>query len=749
MRRVIVAVAAFGAFACTTAPAPPPQVDPTGHGRARERWLFEQRAYPFGDIPADARRNAYAAVRRAERLSAESPWSAAAARTWRPIGPQPIGTRWPWKDATGRVKALAISPHNPNIVLAGSSSGGIWRSTDGGATFVPVSDSHVDLSIGAIAFAPSNPNIVYAASGSDFLGTGVLRSHDAGATWRVVSGPTFAPRGSANRIVVDAANPNRLWIAQTRKQDAGTGNVYSSGLLVSSDGGFSWQTLFRGVISDFAVAPGSASTFLLGIYRNDEGGAAGVYRTTNGGATWTLVFAGAGWFTFDFSRTAPGRAYLHSDLDGTARLHASDDGGASWKEIAAALPSDTPIFLAVHPTDSTRLYLGYPGGDLHMSVDGGAVWQNLTKSRDALGKFNPALSTAHIDQHALVFSPIDHRVLYLGNDGGVFMSSDGGTTFTSLAPTLSLVQAYGIAAHPLDPSILFLGTQDNGLARLRHNEWRELITGDYGSILFDRNDPSTLLTNYIYGSIYAFTANGDAYLGRRGTNAGFEESDSSPRIAFIAPLEQHELTNTLFFGTWRLFISNDFGRTWTAPAGKLDLTKGGRDTLSAIGLAPSDPNTIYTGSTQGRVMLSRDGGVSWTELRGLPDRSVRTIIVHPDDPARAWIGFSGYRIDHVHATANFGATWTSLSSGLPDVPVNALLFDPADHNVLYAGTDIGPFRIDTASGARWEFFGAGMPPVVVTSFDVTAAGEVVLATYGRGAYKLSSGNTKRRRGIRH
>jgi photosystem II stability/assembly factor-like uncharacterized protein len=553
---------------------------------------------------------------------------------------------------------------------------------------------------------------------------------------------------------VDPTNTNRLFVAQTSRQDASSGNVFSSGLLRSEDGGVSWKTLFRGIISDFAASPSDPSTFLLGIPRHDGGGVAGVYRSTNAGQSWTMVIAGKGpfpRFVFAFSKANPSRVYLHSLMEGVARIHVSSDGGATWSEkTVTALGTERPMFLAVHPANESQIYIGYPGGDLHRSSDGGSTWENLTKSLDAGGNFVPENSTSHIDQHAIAFSPVNADRLYLANDGGIFRSDDRGKSYVSLAATLPLVQAYDISAHPLDPSLLYLGTQDNGLERRSGGQWHELVTGDYSSILFDLNNPARFITNYIYGTTLAFIANGNGYEAERSTSATFGENEDDPRIAFIAPFEQHRRTNALYFGSWRLFRSADFGVSWSPTAGTFDLTKGGTDTLSAIGLALNDPNTIYTGSSNGRVMLSRDGGANWQEVTsGLPNRSVRSIAVDRLESSRAWIAFSGYRTAHVYRTNDFGASWQSASTGLPDVPVNALFIDASNRDVVYAGTDIGPFRLDTASSSRWEFIGTGMPPVVVTGFDVTADGRIVASTYGRGAYELVIETSARRRSARH
>ena len=739
--RKLLAAAVLVLAACRTSapPLPPPLPPPIEKGEARERWFYEQRAYPFDSIPADGRRKA---LREAERLRlATNAIETEAAPAWRAIGPLPVLVDWPWSPATGRVKALAVSPVDPGIVLAGSSSGGIWRSTDGGRHFAPVSDDHADLAVGAIAFAPSNPNVVYATMGSDFLGTGVLRSDDAGLHWRLVSGPTFGTRGTTPRIVVHPANPQHLWVAQYSRLHPARGAIVSGGVLESTDGGVTWTPRFLGLPADLVAMPSDASTLIAGMYRVDEpdGGQSGIYTSTDAGKSWkqTLSFGGySGYPRIGVTPAAPERAYsyaYHHSPNGTRRRFlVSNDGGGTWTDLpAAGLPVDFAIFVHVDPADPNIVYVGMR--DLYRTLDGGQTFVNVTKGYKPDDSFDPANSTSHVDQHSMAFHPYDSSTLYLGNDGGVFLSKDRGTSYESLSGTLSLVQAYGIAAHPTDPGALYLGTQDNGLERRGPDgQWRELLTGDYGSILFDRNDPQLMLSNYIFANLLLFR--GDRYLGPAVVDGTFEPGP----VAFIAPFEQLRSTNALYFGTWRLYRSADFGRTWTARAGNLDLTKGRGDTLSAIAVTESH---LYTGSTRGRVMLSRDDGFTWTDVSaGLPDRSVRAIAIDGDT---AYAGFSGYVTDHVYVTRDAGKTWTSMSAGLPDIPVNALLLRKP---YLYAGTDIGVFRWD---GSRWELFSQGMPPVIVTDFDVTADGRIVAATHGRGAYEFATEPGRRRRGVRH
>jgi photosystem II stability/assembly factor-like uncharacterized protein len=748
MRRLL--ALALLALACSTTRKLP---EPAGFerddlGERRERWLFEQRAYPFDSIPADARRKALAQVDAHAHLS-DVEAEATFAPYWRSLGPQPVHTEWSWDAATGRVVSLAVAPNNPSLILAGASTGGIWRSTDAGAHFTPVSDTQADLAVGEIVFAPSNPNIVYAAMGNDFLGSGVLRSDDAGAHWQLVSGPSYATRGSAPSLVVDRNDSNRLWVAQYSHLDESSGIIFASGILRSTNGGGTWKSQFDGLTSDLAALPNNSDTLLAGVIRNDEqSGNSGIYRSTNGGTSWSLV-VDAGADTYSYPRIAvtpasPQRVYAHIYSNGpsgaSARFVTSDNGGMTWRDVAAAgLPDEYSIFVAVDPTNAAFVYVGMR--DLYRSSDGGQTFSNMTRGYTDDGNFDPVHSTSHVDQHSLAFAP---SALYLGNDGGIFRSDDAALTFTSLSGALSLVQAYGIAAHPLDPSAIFLGTQDNGMERRDPDgHWHELITGDYGSIVFDANDPEVLATNYVEGLILGFTDRGSSYLDTLATNSTFSESESGGRISFIAPFESLRSAATLYFGTWRLFTSHDFGRTWSAPGGAIDLTKGNPDTLGAIGVSASNPDVIYTGSMKGQVMTTRNGGTSWTPaMAGLPDRAVRAITVDPANADVAYIGFSGYAANHVWKTTNGGISWQALGEALPDVPVNALLLDDG---ALYAGTDIGVFRFESD---RWTYFSNGLPPVIVTDFAVTASGTIVAATHGRGAYELVE-RAGRRRGVRH
>lgn len=713
----------------------------------RSRWFYSLRAYPYKTIPVEARRRAW------ERRPRTGFAPQQATGEWVNIGPAPTISAVPnnWQETSGRINAIAVSPANSQIVLVGSSTGGIWRSVDGGVNLVPVSDDQIDLAVGAIAFAPSNPSIVYAGMGdidNGYFGSGVLKSTDAGASWKRVNDSSLPSPAWTSDIAVDPTDPNRVYLSQFARLNEG--RAFSSGFFLSTNGGVTWTRTVGGLARNIAIDPSNSNTLYLAISRVDDGsGAPGIYRSNNKGQSWQQFFtspygaSGTSDIRVGVSPANPRTfyAYMGGSLQGRfdVRLVVSTDGGNQWNNLGSK-EIDTGQFgyntyLQIDPSNASTVYVG--SRDVYKSVNGGVNFTNLNNSFTVSGGFTPGRSNAHPDQHCLAFDPKDFNTFYIGNDGGLYKTTDGGRTFKSLNQTLTLQQTYGITLHPTDPRITYIGTQDNGF-QVRQNDkvWRELFTGDYGTILINPKDPAQFMTNYVQGNIFLFRNN--AYQDELASNATFGESNSGARIAFIAPLTGNGVDERAYFGTWRLFISSNFGRSWEAPAGDLDLTKGSRDVLNTIAVSSADPNTIYTGSAQGRVMLSRNGGKNWTDITaGLPNRAITDIEIDRSNPGTAFLTVSGYGSGHVFKTTDFGTTWKDVSAGVADVPANAVLIDPLFPQIVYLGTDIGCYR-STDGGETFREFNAGLPPVVVAAFASQPSGLVQLSTYGRGVYELNS-----------
>jgi photosystem II stability/assembly factor-like uncharacterized protein len=730
-------------------PVAPSQAVAEGDVGERLDWFYSKRAYPLGYIPEGARRRAWES-RPKGRLGV-TPQSIQF--VWQPIGPVGTVANLPakWGVVSARITAIAVSPANPQIVLIGTPAGGILRSTDGGAHFTPVSDDQVDLAVGSIAFAPSQPNIVYAGMGDKdgYSGTGVLKSVDAGQTWTHVTSPTagIPEAGIIRRVIVHPTDANRVYVAQMSKL---SGNIkLNSGVYVSPDGGLSWQQLFSGGVSDVALQPGNPQTIYCALLLPQN---PGVYKSTDGGSTWNVVYQspymlGSKPYATDLylgtTPADPQRLYLFNGniTIPDIRVEVSMDAGATWTNKGAAGVDQGQFgynsFLTVDPQNANTVYIGTR--DVYRSTNGGTTWTNLTDNW-TLDSFNYAVyhpdhAYTHTDMQAFALAPNDPNTFYVGNDGGLAKTTDGGSNYQSLNETLSLAQIVGYALHPTDPTVSLAGTQDNGPQRRDGTtRWRTIDDGDGGRVLFDPFDPTIFYTSIQYGAL-ARWHEGDRVGKVVGSATLYGATDG--RIGFYPPIVNNGIDQKLYVGTTRLHISVDRGDTWTTPGGNLRLGKTMSDLVNAIGVARANTNVIYTGSMAGVAMVSTDEGHTWTNITaGLPNRAIESIAVDPTNPALAYLSVSGYGTGHVFKTTNMGAQWTDVSGNLPNIPTNDLLVDLRNPQTIYAATDIGVFR-STTGGNSWETFNQGMPPTVVTAFAQQPSGRIHAATYGRGAYELT------------
>ncbi len=712
----------------------------------RQEWFMRERTFPSGTIPDDARRRAW------ENRPPDAQDGLTAAATWQSIGPAPTQSDIPnWGVTSGRINAIAVSPSNPDLILIGGATGGIWRSTDGGTTFFPVTDSHVDLAVGSIAFAPSDNSTVYAGLGdkaSGYYGTGVLKSVDSGQTWTRVNNSTLPSPGRISQILVDQTDPNRVYAAQYSIRSGNS--AFASGFFYSTDGGVNWTRPIAGLPRDLVKHPTQSNTYYLAMARVDGATptTGGLFKSTDSCATWTRVstspYATTSNMKVAVTPASPETVYMLTGRTGpnTAQLEVSTDGGSTWTNRGSNFDVGQlsyNFYLFVHPTDVNTVYVGTR--DMWRSTDGGTAFTNITNNFSIAGSYNPFLSKAHPDQHHFWQSPSSPNNIMLANDGGLYRSTDGAATFTSLNSSLRLTMFTSVDLHPTDSSRSYGGTQDNGNQRFRgpNATWVEFVSGDGGQINIDPVDPSIVYATYVTHTIDRYTNNSDTYNGEIGNATVF----NNDRVAFYPPFVLNGVNSNLYFGTFRLYVSTNRGSSWASPGGATDLTNGGTDVLSAIGVAPSNPDTIYTGSSAGRVMISTNGGTNWTQITtGLPARFVKSIFVSRTDPNTAYLTVSGFDAGHVFKTTNAGANWSDISGNLPNIPVNSLLVDVGNPSLLFAGTDIGVFRSAT-NGSTWETFNNGMPPVIVTELDQNASGTIHAATYGRGAYQINPSSARR------
>jgi hypothetical protein len=754
----------------------------------REEWFRFQRAFPYDDVPDEARRIAWDS-RPKGKLKASDLRGAlsASALQWTPIGPNPTTSAFfsHWGVTSGHIRAIAVKPDDPNVVLIGAASGGIWRSTDAGATFAPVTDSQVDLAVSSIAFAPSNTSIVYAGMGAQsgfgsYLGTGVLKSLDGGATWSRVDTGGLTKRGRSVWIAVDPTDANRVYLCHYLQQpDETISTTFSDGFYLSTNGGSTWTRTIAGLPDVVVVSPADPNVLFLAMSRVDfTGQPAGVYKSIDKGQTWTLSLT-MGVLSRDcyvaVTPADPQRVYVASigASSSTLRVSYTIDNGANWTTPADVTTVDMGqwgynAYIYASPSNADTIYIGTR--DVWRSLDKGATWTNLTNNFTASGGYQPNSAFAHPDQHSFAFSPGDGSAFYIGNDGGIWKTTSGGVAppnfnaFTSLNSTLTLQQFVGITAHPTTAGITYGGTQDNGTQVRSQNAtgWREFASGDGGRVVVVPSDPSIVFASYVSGTIWRYGNNGSSFQATVGDSSKFKDTTTgtADRVPFYPPIVTNGADSTLYVGTYRLWTSNNLGTSWTTPGGATDLSFAPtvdctvspkptkcNDMLSAIGVARSNTQVIYTGSAQGRLMVSPDGGATWNDIStgfttpsGTATRFISSITVDPSNPAIAYVTVSGFGTGHVWKTTNMGASWSDLSgtnaaTKLPNIPTSALLLDPATPGIIYVGTDLGVFR--SAGDGNWELLNNGLPPVPVSSFALTASGKIQIGTFGRGAYELN------------
>ena len=706
-----------------------------------ENWFFGQRMYGLGYIPQDGladavdqRDNAqssqfFSTSTTRSGLSTAAPGSRITEGSWFPLGPGGMNSSLV-DMVSGRVASLAIDPLNPSTVYIAAAGGGVWKSTNRGGLWTPLTDRLPSLASGAVAVDPFTGEVWYGTGELNFCrdcyyGAGVYRSGDGGANWTRVnpegflSSPTWV-------IVFDHQNEGTLFVGR------------SSALWKSSDGGETWRVVLRGVMTDLALNPVDSSIAYAAVGNATGSSENGVYRSADGGETRTRLNTGLPEQP-TIGRVALAVAPSSSDIVFALIARSSDfklnglfrslNGGVSFGRLGN-LPEDLftedgvgqglfNLLVQVDPVNPAVVYAG--GVELWKSTDFGSNWENLS-----------ALKNLHEDPRAIIFEPSDPRTFYLTGDSGVWRSSDGGATFGHLNQTLAITQFQSVGLHPSNPGLAVGGTQDNGTALYTGSSiWEQGRPGDSGAAFYDRANPETLYTVARRHSLRRSDDGGASF------QLIAEGLDITDRVLFYPPfLADPSQSSTLYFATHRLWRSQNRGDQWQSVSG--DLTGGGSATISSVAVAPSDPAVIYAGTSDARVQVSHDQGQTWTLAAEFPNRFVTSIAIDPLLPQRVIAAVSGFGTGHVFLSENFGAGWEDISGNLPDIPVNTVLMDASSPETVYAGTDIGVF-VRLPDGA-WSPLLDGMPNAIVLGLSQNpATGLLVAATHGRGTFAIATG----------
>ena len=719
-----------------------------------KRWEYwtAPRVYPSGILPEpDMNTRAfqqYLQRRGALMKGAATPASVATAipaANWTSLGPNS------WTRANGsnvapglgRVSAIAFHPTNSSIIFLGTPAGGLWKSTDAGATWSTNTENLTVLGISAIVIDPTNTNVMYIATGDydsqDTYSIGVLKSTDGGATWNTTGlNWTVTQSRTISKLLIHPTFPDTLYAAT------------SSGIYRTGNAGTTWSQRISSNWKDIEFKPGVPTT-VYGVTNTQ------FWKTTNRGDNWTQtttgVPAGTNRFNIGVSSNNANYVYLfasRSDNSGFMGMYRSTDSGVSFAtqsttpnilgyDFGVITPPFPPpqtgadeggqgnydLAFAVSPTDANKIYTG--GINIWKSTDGGVNWTRKTH-----WKYNatfPAADPAyvHADVHHLEFNG---STLFTGTDGGFFKSTDGGTNWADLSAGMNSTQFYRIGSFAGSANLVYGGAQDNTNSRYTGTtQWESFLSGDGAECIVDPTNSNIVYTCTQKGSL------------KRSTDAGANFSSIKSNItedgAWVTPYVMDPVTNTtLYAGYVNVWRTLNSGTSWT------NLTNGTvgtdiTDTFVDLAVAPSNSNYIY-GVKRTKVYKTTDGGGAWTDITaGLPTASYTRIAVASNDPQKIWITLSGYLSGNkVYASTDGGATWANYSGTLPNLPFNTIVHhNNGGNDALYAGADIGVYYRDNTM-SDWELYQTGLPNAPVRELEVHPnSGNLRAATYGRGLWQ--------------
>jgi photosystem II stability/assembly factor-like uncharacterized protein len=687
---------------------------------------------------------------------------------------------------SGRITAIDAVHRDPNHIVIGAATGGVWISDNGGLTWKPVFDEQPFASIGAVAIDQSNPDIIWVGTGegnvrnSTSIGGGMFKSIDAGRSWQPAG---LAGTERINRIALHPQDPDIAYAAAL-----GTlwGENSERGIYKTTDGGATWERILyadeKSGGTDVKIDPFNPEKIYASLWQHRRwpyffksgGPGSGMYISWDGGRNWTrktvddgLPQGELGRISFAPSPARKGRVYALVEAEKSALVR-SDDGSESWTRVNERFDiMSRPFYytlIVADPANADRIYNIFE--NLAVSIDGGKTFEN-----------NPVIvcckpgNTIHIDNHALWINPADPQHLIIGNDGGIAITRDRGATWRFVR-NLPLSQFYHIAVDDDHPYHVYGGLQDNGSWRgpaevwenggIRNLHWQEVGFGDGFDTL---PDPENSRQGYVMSQ--------GGYLSRWNLDTGEERlirPDPQPltadlRFNWNAALAQDPFdAATIYYGSQFVHKSTDRGASWSVispdltsndPAMQTFRGSGGltpdvtaaenHTTLVAIAPSPLERGTIWVGSDDGRVHVTRDGGGEWSRIdsraRGVTAGAwVPMIAPSPHEAGSAFVVFDDHRRSdmkpYIFRVDDYGSRWRSLVT--PELSGYALsvLQDPVNPDLLFLGTEFGLY-VSTDGGDGWIRFTPGLPTVSVMDMAIQQREtDLVLGTHGRSIYVI-------------
>lgn len=698
-----------------------------GHGYKafkRWQWFMEPRVYPTGDLKFASR--GYALEKYNEFLEENAQFKtmstaaiSATTANWSALGP--FGS--PTGGDAGRIQTICLKPGDPNTIYCGTAAGGFWMSSNGGTSYTTTTNQIASLGVSGIVVNPISTNIIYISTGDkdagDTYATGVLKSIDGGLTWNNTGLVwTTSQQRRIYRLLINPINPNTL-IAAT-----------SNGMYRSLNAGASWALVASGNYKDAEYRSGD-TTIVYAV------NGASIARSTNGGASFTNITIATGLTTarMSIAVTAANNNYLYVLVSNTSNgfggLYRSTNSGATY-----SLMSNSPnifdwstngsgaggqgwydIAIDASPTNANEIICG--GVNTWKSTNGGSTWVLNTHWYGGGGK-----PYVHADLHCVLYTT--GTTCYLGTDGGIARTTNSGASWTTINAQMNIAQIYKLGNSANNAGRVVTGHQDNGSNLSNGTAWSQIYGGDGCDCFIDWGNNNNIIVSYVNGDFQRTTNGGGSWTnivtGLTGTGA------------WVAPIVQHPTQqNTYYCGYQNVFRSTNQGTTWTQLG-----TIG--STLDEIKIAPSNTNIIFATSAGG-VWKTSNGGTNWSNITGtIPTGSgqISDLSIDNLNPNNVFVTLSSYSASNkVFASSNGGSTWINYSTGLPNIPINCIVYSNNTSQANYVGTDVGVYYRE-ASMTSWMPYFTGLPNIVVSDLEIYyPTSKLRAATYARGVWETN------------
>lgn len=726
----------------------------SGAGKSLDAWAFE-RAYPNSEIPASKFLAAFEAKKQHEAQRSNS-----IVGEWESLGPENIG---------GRTLCLAFHPTDPDIIYAGSASGGLWRTTTQGVgqnAWEPVPTGFPVLGVAAIAIDKNDPDTIIIGTGETYgvgfaepgtinrvtrgtYGIGILKTTDGGNTWsRVLAFNQNALKGVQD-IEISNQNSSEIYAATT------------DGVYQSLDGGDSWSLIFNGTNSiDVEVDPNDGDIIYVSWNNLNTGldpNLSGIFKSTDKGVSFTELldaglipaWSGNAKLTFDPTNSNILYASIQEAFNTGATIGGifkSIDAGATWTRIngqnIARFQGWYSHDVAVNPANTSEVMA--VGISVWKSIDTGLNFTQKSNNSWTIGEVSVEFPEGgddyvHSDVHAVYYHPLIANKIFFATDGGVFSSSDAGENFVTHNGGLQTTQYYAdMGSSTFTSDFLIAGAQDNASYIYKGSpSWFRVLGGD-GMSASVRPDDDQI----VFGSSQGLAI-------RKSTNGGTSFFNSQPIIgnearAFAAPYKIAPSNNDIMYAGASFLYKNTVGGgfDWNATSAQV---VDGTNVITKIAISPFDPDIVFVatapdpffGTGTPKVFRSLNGGQNFINVsNGLPNRVCKDIEFDPTDDAIIYTTFSGFGSNHVFKSTNLGANWIAIDNGLPDLPTNTIVVDPLNSDDIYVGNDLGVYYSENG-GTSWEVFSDLLPEAtMIYDLNVSPSNRKLrIATHGRGIWE--------------